>query len=73
MNSSNQSVIYGHNKYTQIELGNINILISVPHDGFLRPVYLYIYIYIYWDTIKKLNYFSINKGKYNGQKKWWDW
>ena len=46
MNSPNQSVIYGHNKYTQIELGNINILISVPHDGFLRPVYLYIYAYI---------------------------
>ena len=47
MNSPNQSVIYGHNKYTQIELGNINILISVPHDGFLRPVYSYIYIYIF--------------------------
>lgn len=33
----NESVYYGFEKYTQIEPGDINIMISVPHDGYLRP------------------------------------
>ena len=27
----------GYKGYTQLELGNVNILISVPHDGILKP------------------------------------
>jgi hypothetical protein len=37
-NSTNKNrVIYGYKNYTEIELGNVNILISVPHNGVLRP------------------------------------
>lgn len=31
-------VVYGYKGYTELELGNVNLLISVPHDGSLRPV-----------------------------------
>ena len=36
-NSSKTRLIYGHKKYTELELGNVNILLSVPHNGTLRP------------------------------------
>jgi hypothetical protein len=32
--------IKGTNDFTDIELGNINILISIPHDGSLIPNYI---------------------------------
>ena len=31
------NVINGYKNYTQLEVGNINLLISVPHDGYLKP------------------------------------
>lgn len=31
------TVINGYNNYTTLETGNINILISVPHNGKLKP------------------------------------
>ncbi|RNA38969.1 pglyrp1 isoform X3 [Brachionus plicatilis] len=31
------NVVYGFKNYTELELGNLNILLSVPHDGSLRP------------------------------------
>lgn len=31
-------IIYGHKKYTELELGNVNIMLSVPHNGILKPV-----------------------------------
>ena len=31
------NIVYGHKKYTELEIGNINILLSVPHDGYMRP------------------------------------
>jgi hypothetical protein len=38
--SSTQSTMFitGYKGYTEMELGNINLLISVPHDGQLYPV-----------------------------------
>ena len=30
-------IIDGYKNYTQLEIGNINLLISIPHDGLLRP------------------------------------
>ncbi|CAF0795964.1 unnamed protein product [Brachionus calyciflorus] len=36
-NSKSSSIIYGYKNYTELELGDVNILISVPHDGYLRP------------------------------------
>jgi hypothetical protein len=35
---SAQSVLNGYKNYTQLSLGNINIIISAPHGGSLRPV-----------------------------------
>jgi hypothetical protein len=32
-----QQVVYGFKNYTEMVLGDLNILISVPHDGLLRP------------------------------------
>lgn len=32
-----QTILNGHKNYTTIMLGNINILISAPHGGDLRP------------------------------------
>ncbi|XP_019405343.1 PREDICTED: uncharacterized protein LOC109319943 [Crocodylus porosus] len=29
--------IYGHNNYTEYQLGNMNIIISVPHGGAMEP------------------------------------
>ena len=29
--------VNGYKNYTQLEMGNINILISIPHDGSLKP------------------------------------
>jgi hypothetical protein len=31
------NIINGYKNYTQLEVGNLNILLSVPHDGYLRP------------------------------------
>ena len=31
------NTINGYKNYTQLEMGNINILISIPHDGSLKP------------------------------------
>ncbi|RMZ94851.1 pglyrp1 isoform X3 [Brachionus plicatilis] len=33
----NTSTFFGHKKYTEFEIGNLNILISVPHGGNLFP------------------------------------
>ena len=30
--------MYGLKNYTQFQQGNINIMISVPHNGYLTPV-----------------------------------
>ena len=30
-------IIDGYKNYTQLEIGNINLLISIPHEGYLRP------------------------------------
>jgi hypothetical protein len=30
-------VIYGTKNYTVLEVGNINLLLSIPHDGNLKP------------------------------------
>jgi len=35
--SQNFQIIYGQKSYTQLEPGNVNILISTPHDGQLQP------------------------------------
>jgi hypothetical protein len=32
------NILFGHKNYIELELGNVNILLSVPHDGPLRPV-----------------------------------
>ena len=37
LNENQMNCLHGFKGYTQLELGNINILISVPHDGYLRP------------------------------------
>lgn len=34
---SQTNVVYGYKNYTELEIGNLNILLSVPHDGLLRP------------------------------------
>lgn len=34
---NNVLALSGYKGYTQLDLGNINVLISVPHDGYLRP------------------------------------
>lgn len=34
---SNSKFVYGYKNYTELEIGNLNILLSVPHDGSLRP------------------------------------
>ena len=31
------NIVNGYKNYTQLEIGNLNILLSVPHDGYLRP------------------------------------
>ena len=38
MNNVSRAQVLGYKGYTELELGNINILLSVPHDGALRPV-----------------------------------
>jgi hypothetical protein len=30
-------VVFGYKNYTEFELGNINILITVSHDGWMEP------------------------------------
>lgn len=35
--SAYSTTIYGYKNYTVMELGNINILLCVPHDGMLKP------------------------------------
>jgi hypothetical protein len=35
--SIDAQTIYGDKQYIQSELGNINILLSVPHDGYMSP------------------------------------
>lgn len=35
---NDHGTLFGFERYTQIEFGDVNILISVPHDGYLRPV-----------------------------------
>lgn len=30
--------IFGYKNYTEAELGNVNIMISSPHSGLLKPV-----------------------------------
>jgi hypothetical protein len=37
LNGNLMYCLYGFKGYTQLELGNINLLISVPHDGYIRP------------------------------------
>jgi hypothetical protein len=37
MNSGSRAHLLGHKGYTEFEFGNVNILLSVPHDGSLRP------------------------------------
>ena len=32
------NIVYGFKRYTEFHLGNINILISVPHDGSSKPI-----------------------------------
>lgn len=34
---TNCQVIYGYLNYTEYHVGNINIMISIPHDGYLKP------------------------------------
>jgi hypothetical protein len=29
--------LYGYMNYTQLEIGNINLLLSIPHNGNLKP------------------------------------
>ncbi len=31
------TIINGYKNYTQLEVGNINLFISIPHDGTLKP------------------------------------
>jgi hypothetical protein len=31
------TLIYGYKNYTVLEVGNINLLLSIPHDGNLKP------------------------------------
>ncbi len=37
MSQSAGTVIYGTKNYTVLEVGNINLLLSIPHDGNLKP------------------------------------
>jgi hypothetical protein len=34
------SIVNGYKNYTEMHLGNVNILISIPHDGWLRPTHI---------------------------------
>jgi hypothetical protein len=34
---SSGTLIYGYKNYTVLEVGNINLLLSIPHDGNLKP------------------------------------
>jgi hypothetical protein len=34
---NSQQIIFDDNSYTEFHSGNVNILLSVPHDGQLRP------------------------------------
>jgi len=34
---ANSQVIYGYLNYTEYHVGNVNIMISIPHDGYLKP------------------------------------
>ena len=34
---SSGTIIYGYKNYTVLEVGNINHLLSIPHDGNLKP------------------------------------
>ncbi len=37
MNLNGRAHLFGYKGYTEFEFGNINVLLSVPHDGALRP------------------------------------
>ena len=34
---NSQQIIFDDDSYTEFHTGNVNILLSVPHDGQLRP------------------------------------
>ena len=37
LNKINSQIFYDDEKYTEFHSGNLNILLSVPHDGLLKP------------------------------------